>query len=145
MSKNKNKSKAKKETVEEKQVDAVQTVEAEQEQIEIDPVAAGVSLYDAYDQGTPIKSQDPILSAAILIGITDTDKYFTRVSRDEFKFLGYGICLKFMRDGDRWKVIVDANMTRGKCNQTAYWLSDKLQADTDEKLFYTPGREGIRR
>ena len=103
---------------------------------------SGVKLYDSHD-GDEIQ-EDPVFVAARLLGMPDDSK-FERVSKSEFQFTGYGLSLRFRADGERWSCSVNQSMTRGKCTQAAYWLLDKLAADTDEQLFYTPGREGIRR
>lgn len=91
--------------------------------------------------------------AAEILGIVGADKYkeaIRHLNKNEFVYHQYGVMLRFQKDNPsgpenkRWIVTVGPD-TRQFCQQAAYWLVDKLSSETNERIFFSPGREGIRR
>lgn len=64
------------------------------------------------------------------------------INNNEFYYSEYGVELRFKLIDEKWQ-ITNTSRTRRQCVQAAYWLIDKLARES--KLFYSPGREGIKR
>lgn len=66
----------------------------------------------------------------------------TRIPK-EFHFSQYGVGIRFRFDEGDGRYVTVNSFSLPNSTAAAYWLIDKLHAETGGNMFYCPGREGI--